>query len=83
MKHFFQMVTGYFSNYFGEGGGGEVFLSHSLFLLFFFLLGSLYYFIGLYVKIKIGMFGVLLNGDVGYIVGWVGKIDKVVFGDVK
>ena len=50
---------------------------------FFFLLGSLYYFIGLYVKIKIGMFGVLLNGDVGYIVGWVGKIDKVVFGDVK
>ena len=29
------------------------------------------------------MFGVLLNGDVGYIVGWVGKIDKVVFGNVK
>ena len=29
------------------------------------------------------MFGVLLNGDVGYIVGWVGKIDKVVLGDVK
>ena len=29
------------------------------------------------------MFGLLLNGDVGCIVGWVGKIDKVVFGDVK
>ena len=29
------------------------------------------------------MLGVLLNGDVGCIVGWVGKIDKVIFGDVK
>ena len=29
------------------------------------------------------MFGVLLNGDVGCIVRWVGNIDKVVFGDVK
>ena len=29
------------------------------------------------------MLGVLLNGDVGCIVGWVGKIDKVVFGEVK
>ena len=39
---------------------------------FIILLGSLYYFIGLYVKIKIGS---------RRVVKWVGKIDKVVFED--
>ena len=69
--------------FWGGGWGGGLPVTLSLLTFYFFLLGSLYYFIGLYVKIKIGMFGVLLNGDVGCIVGWVGKIDKVVFGDVK
>ena len=37
-------------------------------ILFIILLGSLYYFIELYV-----------NRDVGWIVKWVSKIDKIVF----
>ena len=44
-------------------------------ILYIILLGSLYYFIGLYVKIK--------NWDVGWVVKWVGKIDKVMFEDAK
>ena len=39
------------------------------------LLCSLYYFIGLYVKIK--------NWDVGWVVKWVSKINKVVFEHAK
>ena len=39
----------------------SLFSSHSLFLHFSFLLGSLYYFIRLYLKIKTGMLGILLD----------------------
>ena len=36
---------------------------------------TLYYFVGLYVKIK--------NWDVGWVVKWVSKINKIVFEDAK
>ena len=39
------------------------------------LLCNLYYFIGLYVKIK--------NWDVRWVVKWVSKINKIVFEDAK
>ena len=50
--------------------------------LYIILLSSLYYFIGLFIL----FYWVICknkNYDVGWVVKWVGKIDKVVFEDIK
>ena len=62
---FLVIVVAYVQPYY-SWGCKEIFffffnLSHSLFLHFIFLLGSLYYFIGLYLKIKTGILGILLD----------------------